>query len=240
MTQLAHTVQLTAGNADQASRQAQSATQLAQRGGQAVDEVVQSMRHRRQRAAHRRDRGRGRQHRLPDQYPGAERGGRGRAPASRARASPWWRARCVRWRSAAQAAKEIKGLIDDSAARVEAGVRQVGLAGDTMRDMMVSVDRVTQIVAEISSATAEQAAGIASVNLAVADVERSTQENAAMVEQTAAAAAALESQAQALRRAVAVFQIAEGGRGAAGLSRRRAAPGIRRHSARSPATGSHA
>ena len=88
----------------------------------------------------------------------------------------------------AQAAKEIKGLIDDSAARVEAGVRQVGLAGDTMRDMMVSVDRVTQIVAEISSATAEQAAGIASVNLAVADVERSTQENAAMVEQTAAAA----------------------------------------------------
>ena len=66
-----------------------------------------------------------------------------------------------------------------------------------MRDMMVSVDRVTQIVAEISSATAEQAAGIASVNLAVADVERSTQENAAMVEQTAAAAAALESQAQA-------------------------------------------
>ena len=62
-----------------------------------------------------------------------------------------------------------------------------------MRDMMVSVDRVTQIVAEISSATAEQAAGIASVNLAV-DVERSTQENAAMVEQTAAAAAALESQ----------------------------------------------
>ena len=105
--------------------------------------------------------------------------------------------------------QEIKGLIDDSAARVEAGVRQVGLAGDTMRDMMVSVDRVTQIVAEISSATAEQAAGIASVNLAVADVERSTQENAAMVEQTAAAAA-LESQAQALRRAVAVFQIAEG------------------------------
>ena len=55
-------------------------------------------------------------------------------------------------------------------------MRQVGLAGDTMRDMMVSVDRVTQIVAEISSATAEQAAGIASVNLAVADVERSTQE----------------------------------------------------------------
>ena len=77
MTQLAHTVQLTAGNADQASRQAQSATQLAQRGGQAVDEVVQSMRGIADSARHRRDRGRGRQHRLPDQYPGAERGGRG-------------------------------------------------------------------------------------------------------------------------------------------------------------------
>jgi methyl-accepting chemotaxis protein len=116
----------------------------------------------------------------------------------------------------AQAAKEIKGLIEDSAARVQAGVRQVSVAGDTMRDMVQSVDRVTQIVAEISSATAEQAAGIASVNHAVADIERSTQENAAMVEQTAAAAAALEAQAQGLRRAVAVFQIAQPADGAAG------------------------
>ena len=209
MTQLAHTV-LTAGNADQASRQAQSATQLAQRGGQAVDEwcracgiadsarrigeivgVVDSIA-------------------FQTNILALNAAVEARAPASRARASPWWRARCVRWRSAARRRQGNQGLIDDSAARVEAGVRQVGLAGDTMRDMMVSVDRVTQIVAEISSATAEQAAGIASVNLAVADVERSTQENAAMVEQTAAAAAALESQAQALRRAVAVFQIAEG------------------------------
>ena len=211
MTQLAHTVQLTAGNADQASRQAQSATQLAQRGGQAVDEVVQSMRG------------------IADS---ARRIGEivgvvdsiafqtnilalnAAVEAARRRAGQGLRRGRGRgaFAGAAQRAggQEIKGLIDDSAARVEAGVRQVGLAGDTMRDMMVSVDRVTQIVAEISSATAEQAAGIASVNLAVADVERSTQENAAMVEQTAAAAAALESQAQALRRAVAVFQIAEG------------------------------
>ncbi|MRU32395.1 methyl-accepting chemotaxis protein, partial [Xylella fastidiosa subsp. multiplex] len=64
----------------------------------------------------------------------------------------------------AQAAKEIKGLIEDSGSRVQAGVRQVNLAGDTMREMRASVDKVTQIVAEISSATAEQAAGIASVN----------------------------------------------------------------------------
>ncbi|KAG1539652.1 hypothetical protein G6F50_014472 [Rhizopus delemar] len=60
-----------------------------------------------------------------------------------------------------------------------------------MRDMLASVDRVTQIVAEISRATAEQPAGIASVNDAVADIARSTQDNAAMVAQTAAAAAAL-------------------------------------------------
>jgi len=93
---------------------------------------------------------------------------------------------------------------------VDAGVRHVKLAGETMRDMVASVDSVTQIVAEISSATAEQAAGIASVNDAVADIERATQETAAMVEQTAAAAAALESQAQGLRRAVAKFQIAQG------------------------------
>ena len=116
----------------------------------------------------------------------------------------------------AQAAKEIKGLIEDSTSRVEVGVRQVNLAGDTMRDMLTSVDRVTQIVAEISSATAEQAAGIASVNDAVADIERSTQENAAMVEQTAAAAAALEQQAQGLQRAVSVFQIAQAAQAAAG------------------------
>jgi len=74
---------------------------------------------------------------------------------------------------------------------------------------------VTQIVAEISSAAAEQAAGIASVNDAVADIERSTQETAAMVEETAAAAAALEAQAQGLRRAVAKFQIAQGAQAAA-------------------------
>ena len=175
MTQLAHTVQLTAGNADQASRQAQSATQLAQRGGQAVDEVVQSMR------------GIADSARRIGEIVGvvdsiafqtnilalnaaveaARAGEQGKGFAVVA-----GEVRSLAQRSA-QAAKEIKGLIDDSAARVEAGVRQVGLAGDTMRDMMVSVDRVTQIVAEISSATAEQAAGIASVNLAVADVERS-------------------------------------------------------------------
>ncbi|MNT33952.1 Aerotaxis receptor [compost metagenome] len=96
-------------------------------------------------------------------------------------------------------------------------MRQVNLAGDTMRDMVVSVDRVTQIVAEISNATAEQAAGIASVNDAVADIERATQENVAMVEQTAAAAAALEIQAQGLRRAVAVFQIAQAAQNAAAV-----------------------
>jgi len=213
LMQLAHTVQLTAGNADQASRQARGATQLAQRGGQAVEEVVQSMR------------GIADSARRIGEIVGvvdsiafqtnilalnaaveaARAGEQGKGFAVVA-----GEVRSLAQRSA-QAAREIKGLIEDSASRVEAGVRQVGLAGETMRDMVVSVDRVTQIVAEISSATAEQAAGIASVNDAVADIERSTQENAAMVEQTAAAAAALEAQAQGLRRAVAVFRIAAPG-----------------------------
>ncbi|MFY4260509.1 methyl-accepting chemotaxis protein [Achromobacter xylosoxidans] len=211
MTQLAHTVQMTAGNADLASRQALGATQLAQRGGQAVEEVVTSMQ------------GIADSARRIGEIVGvvdsiafqtnilalnaaveaARAGEQGKGFAVVA-----GEVRSLAQRSA-QAAKEIKGLIEDSNSRVEAGVRQVNLAGDTMRDMLVSVDRVTQIVAEISSATAEQAAGIASVNDAVADIERSTQENAAMVEQTAAAAAALELQAQHLRRAVSVFQIAQ-------------------------------
>ncbi len=218
MMQLAHTVQLTAGNADLASRQALGATQLAQRGGAAVDEVVQSMQ------------GIAESARRIGEIVGvvdsiafqtnilalnaaveaARAGEQGKGFAVVA-----GEVRSLAQRSA-QAAREIKGLIEDSAARVETGVRQVSLAGDTMRDMVQSVDRVTQIVAEISSATAEQAAGIASVNHAVADIERSTQENAAMVEQTAAAAAALEAQAQGLRRAVAVFQIAQPAHGAAG------------------------
>ncbi|CUI83845.1 methyl-accepting chemotaxis protein [Achromobacter xylosoxidans] len=211
MMQLAHTVQMTAGNADLASRQALGATQLAQRGGQAVEEVVTSMQ------------GIADSARRIGEIVGvvdsiafqtnilalnaaveaARAGEQGKGFAVVA-----GEVRSLAQRSA-QAAKEIKGLIEDSNSRVEAGVRQVNLAGDTMRDMLVSVDRVTQIVAEISSATAEQAAGIASVNDAVADIERSTQENAAMVEQTAAAAAALELQAQHLRRAVSVFQIAQ-------------------------------
>ena len=218
MMQLAHTVQLTAGNADLASRQALGATQLAQRGGAAVEEVVQSMQ------------GIAESARRIGEIVGvvdsiafqtnilalnaaveaARAGEQGKGFAVVA-----GEVRSLAQRSA-QAAKEIKGLIEDSAARVQAGVRQVSLAGDTMRDMVQSVDRVTQIVAEISSATAEQAAGIASVNHAVADIERSTQENAAMVEQTAAAAAALEAQAQGLRQAVAVFQIAPPAEGAAG------------------------
>ncbi len=217
MTQLAHTVHLTAGNADLASRQALGATQLAQRGGEAVEEVVQSMQ------------GIADSARRIGEIVGvvdsiafqtnilalnaaveaARAGEQGKGFAVVA-----GEVRSLAQRSA-QAAKEIKGLIEDSAARVQAGVRQVSLAGGTMRDMVESVGRVTQIVAEISSATAEQAAGIASVNDAVADIERATQENAAMVEQTAAAAAALEAQAQGLRRAVAVFRIAEPAQGSA-------------------------
>jgi methyl-accepting chemotaxis protein len=108
----------------------------------------------------------------------------------------------------AGAAREIKELIEDSSQRVDAGVRQVGLAGDTMRDMLDAVSQVSQIVKEISMAASEQAAGIREVNTAVTQVDSATQENAAMAEETAAAAATLEAQGERLRDAVAVFKIA--------------------------------
>jgi methyl-accepting chemotaxis protein len=115
----------------------------------------------------------------------------------------------------AGAAREIKELIEESSLRVDAGVRQVGLAGDTMRDMLDAVSQVTQIVKEISLAASEQAAGIREVNTAVTQVDSATQENAAMAEETAAAAATLEAQGERLRDAVSVFKIAAGAQTAA-------------------------
>ena len=109
-------------------------------------------------------------------------------------------------RSAA-AAREIKQLIVSSAERVQAGSQQVAAAGLTMNEIVVSVRRVSDIIGEISAATAEQSAGISHVNSAVADLDSMTQENAALVEQSAAAAENLKSQAASLAQAVAVFRL---------------------------------
>ncbi|AIR04929.1 chemotaxis protein [Cedecea neteri] len=107
----------------------------------------------------------------------------------------------------AQAAKEIKALIDDSGERVNAGSDLVNEAGKTMAEIVSAVTRVTDIMGEIASASDEQSRGIDQVGQAVAEMDRVTQQNASLVEESAAAASALEEQASRLNEAVAVFKI---------------------------------
>jgi methyl-accepting chemotaxis protein len=108
----------------------------------------------------------------------------------------------------ATAAKEIKTLIGDSAERVEKGSQLVAQAGLTMEEIVGAVKRVTDIMGEISAASAEQSAGIEQVNQAVNQMDTVTQQNAALVEQAAAAAGSLEEQAQRLKEAVSSFRVA--------------------------------
>ncbi|APW41438.1 methyl-accepting chemotaxis protein [Rhodoferax saidenbachensis] len=111
----------------------------------------------------------------------------------------------------AEAAKEIKHLIDTSVARVERGSALVSEAGTTMTEVVGSIREVTQIMGEISAASAEQASGVAEVGEAVSQMDQATQQNAALVEQMAAAAGSLKSQAQELVQTVAVFQTGAAG-----------------------------
>jgi methyl-accepting chemotaxis protein len=113
-------------------------------------------------------------------------------------------------RSAA-AAREIKALIENSVASVSAGSRLVAQAGDTMREVVTSVQRVTDIMAEITAASAEQTAGIEQVSVAVVQMDQVTQQNAALVEEAAAAAEAMLDQAASLAQAVSVFRTGQGG-----------------------------
>ncbi|HTJ92169.1 MAG TPA: methyl-accepting chemotaxis protein [Pararobbsia sp.] len=105
------------------------------------------------------------------------------------------------------AAKEIKELITDSVDRVSTGVEQAQSAGHTMADVLASVKRVDDLLAEIAAASAEQSNGIEQVNRAVNQMDEVTQQNAALVEQAAANAHSLSEQAQDLRQAVAAFVI---------------------------------
>ena len=107
----------------------------------------------------------------------------------------------------AQAAKEIKALIENSGNRVDAGSQLVREAGETMKEVVGAVTRVTDIMGEIASASDEQSRGIDQVGLAVSEMDKVTQQNAALVEESAAAAAALEDQAGKLNEAVAVFKL---------------------------------
>ena len=107
----------------------------------------------------------------------------------------------------ASAASEIKALIGSSVQRVDIGARLVDDAGTTMEEIVRSVKRVTDIMAEISLASQEQSTGIESVNQAVGEMDEATQQNAAMVEQASSAAASLQKEAQMLAEVVGVFQL---------------------------------
>ena len=107
----------------------------------------------------------------------------------------------------AGAAKEIKTLIDDSVSKVDAGTKLVDQAGATMEQVVDSIRKVSDIVAEITSASAEQSTGIDQVNQAIADMDASTQHNAALVEESAAAATSLKDQAAKLAEVVSLFNI---------------------------------
>ncbi|MCC5073929.1 methyl-accepting chemotaxis protein [Xanthomonas campestris] len=104
------------------------------------------------------------------------------------------------------AAKEIKDLIDDSVQRVAEGSALVHTAGKTMGEVVASVQRVTDIMGEISAASQEQSAGIEQVNQTITQMDETTQQNAALVEEATAAARSLEEQAVQLTEAVAVFK----------------------------------
>jgi methyl-accepting chemotaxis protein len=109
----------------------------------------------------------------------------------------------------ANAAKEIKGLIENSVDKVADGSALVNKAGQTMGEIVASVQRVTDIMAEISAASQEQSAGIEQVNQTITQMDETTQQNAALVEEASAAARSMEEQAAELAQTVAVFQLAQ-------------------------------
>jgi len=140
----------------------------------------------------------------------------------------------------AQAAKEIKALIDASVDKVQGGSRLVQEAGATMQEIVGSVQRVTDIIGEITAATTEQSEGIGQVNVAVNQLDQMTQQNAALVEQSAAAAESLRAQAARLEEAIGAFRTAapDGARpalAAAPASGTAAAPAQHRTPVRTPA-----
>ena len=133
--------------------------------------------------------------------------------------------RSLAQRSAA-AAQEIKKLIGASVERVDVGARLVNDAGSTMLEIVSSVRRVTDIMAEISHASQEQTAGIEQVNQAIGRMDDVTQQNSALVEQATTASAALNEEAEALARVVSVFTLASSA-APRGEVQRRAAPAVR-------------
>lgn len=109
----------------------------------------------------------------------------------------------------ADAAREIKGLIKESVDEVDGGTALVDESGDALEQILVSVNKVSEIIVEISSANQEQATGIEQVNLAVSRMDSTTQKNAALVEEVAASSEALQQQANELKNLIAFFDIGQ-------------------------------
>ncbi|RKZ78211.1 MAG: hypothetical protein DRR19_26810 [Candidatus Parabeggiatoa sp. nov. 1] len=106
----------------------------------------------------------------------------------------------------ADAAKEIKGLIKDSVSKVEEGTRLVNQSGSTLKEIVVAVKKVNDIISDIAAASREQTAGIQQVNKVVAQLDDMTQQNSALVEEAATASATMKEQVQTLKEQVAFFQ----------------------------------
>ena len=109
----------------------------------------------------------------------------------------------------AEAAREIRGLIADSAGRVDAGAKLADDAGRTMVEIVASVGRVSELIGEIASATKEQSSGIVQANQAVGELDKATQQNAALVEESTAASESLRRLAAGMAEAVRAFRIAD-------------------------------
>ena len=210
MDELGTTVRNNADNAQQANQLARGAAEVAVRGGEVVGQVVQTMK-----GIQEASRKIGEIISVIDgiafqtnilalnaAVEAARAGEQGRGFAVVAA-----EVRSLAQRSAA-AAKEIKGLITTSVERVGQGTALVDRAGTTMGEIVRSIQRVTDIVSEISSASSEQSTGVGQVGQAIAKMDQTTQQNAALVEQSAAAAESLHQQAGQLLESVAVFRLA--------------------------------
>jgi methyl-accepting chemotaxis protein len=209
MEQLTATVQQNASNAQQANTLAQSASQVSESGGQVMAQVTDTMTSIKESSqkiveiisvidgiafqtnilA------------LNAAVEAARAGEQGRGFAVVAS-----EVRNLAQRSSA-AAKEIKTLIDDSVSKVGSGAALVQTAGTTMHDVVNSVKRVTEIMSEISVASAEQSAGIVQVNMAIGEMDSMSQQNVALVHQASLAAHELQEQASGLAGVVGVFKL---------------------------------
>ncbi len=217
MEEMTSTVKENAANAEQANQLARTASEVAVKGGNVVSEVVNTMDSINQSSK-----------KIVDiisvidgiafqtnilalnaAVEAARAGEQGRGFAVVA-----GEVRSLAQRSSA-AAREIKGLIEDSVQKVQSGSKLVAHAGETMSEVVASIKRVDNIMHEISSASREQSIGIEQVNQAIAQMDQVTQQNAALVEQAAAAAESLQSQTTELNNVVDVFKIKSGSHGTA-------------------------